>query len=89
MDIVSGIAIYLVIWWVALFCVLPWGFTCQENPEPGHAASAPANPRLGLKFLVTSGISAIIWLVIYVSMKSGIADFRSLAAAMMQKDEIR
>ncbi len=37
------IAIYFLIWWVALFAVLPWGVHIPDKAEPGHAQSAPAN----------------------------------------------
>ena len=89
MDPVTAIAVYLVIWWMVLFCVLPWNVKPEEQPQSGHVASAPARPRLGLKFLVTSGISAIIWLVVFFLVKSDIVDFRSIAAAMMQEDNAK
>lgn len=89
MDLVSGIAVYFMIWWVVLFMVLPWGYRPIENPELGHATSAPAKPHLKLKFLVTSGISAIIWLVVYLLVTHDVIDFRSIAAAMMQEDSAK
>ena len=44
-----GIATYVVIWWITIFAVLPWGVTPAQDGDPGHAAGAPANPRLLLK----------------------------------------
>jgi predicted secreted protein len=89
MGLATGIAVYLTIWWLVLFTVLPWGFRPEENPQTGHAVSAPAQPRLLLKFLVTSGISGIIWLVVYFLIKHDVIDFRSIAAAMMQEDNAK
>jgi predicted secreted protein len=89
MDVVSGLAVYFVIWWLVLFTVLPWGWKPEQQPGTGHAASAPANPRLVRKFLVTSGISAIIWLVVFCSIKYDVIDFRPDAAAMMQEDNAK
>jgi predicted secreted protein len=68
MNWFTAIMTYVIIWWTVLFAVLPWGNKPVENPEPGHAASAPAKPRLLIKFAVTSVISAVIlagvwWLI--------------------------
>ena len=30
------------------------------EPEKGHVPSAPVNPRIGLKFAITSGIIAVL-----------------------------
>jgi predicted secreted protein len=62
MSIVTSIAVYFVIWWIVLFAVLPWGVKVPENPEPGHATSAPEKPMLVRKALWTTLIAAIVWL---------------------------
>ena len=48
MGWVSGIAVYIVIWWLVIFMVLPWGVQPIErgDVEKGHAASAPLRPRM-------------------------------------------
>jgi predicted secreted protein len=76
MGWLSGIFIYALIWFVVLFAVLPWGVTVPENPEPGHAPSAPINPRIGLKMLATSIVAALIWAVVWYVMQSGWISFR-------------
>ena len=86
MDLVTGIVIYSIIWWLVLFCVLPFGVHYSPDPVVGHVTSAPVKPRLRIKFLVTSGISAIIFIVVFFLMKADVIDFRLLAAAMAQKD---
>ena len=63
-----GIIVFILIWWMVFFSVLPWGNRPAKNPESGHADSAPMKPRLGLKVLATTAIAivftAIAWLVI-------------------------
>lgn len=71
MDWFSGILVYFLIWWVVLFAILPWGVRIPDEPEPGHAAGAPSNPRLWLKALVTTIVSLVIWLAVYFVMQSG------------------
>jgi predicted secreted protein len=67
-----GAFIFLLIWWTVLFAVLPWGNRASEHVEPGHAPSAPENPRLLLKAIVTTGISLVIWVGIYYAISRGL-----------------
>ncbi|WP_119458620.1 DUF1467 family protein [Rhodospirillaceae bacterium SYSU D60014] len=76
MNWLSGLFVYLIIWWVVLFTVLPWGVRVPEEPEEGHASSAPENPRLWKKVLVTSVVSLLVWLLVYYIMESGIISVR-------------
>ncbi len=61
----TGLMVYLIIWWVVLLTVLPWGVKVPDNPEPGHATSAPQNPMMWRKVLITTLISAVLWGVAY------------------------
>ena len=72
MDFVGGIVAYLVIWVVVLFMVLPFGVRQPEETESGHMPGAPENPRIGLKFLVTTGIAAVIWAGLYFAIDYGL-----------------
>jgi predicted secreted protein len=69
MSLVTGLAIYFIIWWVTLFAVLPWGVRNAHESgvevEPGHADAAPVNPRLGVKFAVTSALAGVIFLFVW------------------------
>lgn len=55
--------IYAVSWWMVLFMVLPWGVRTAEKPAPGHAASAPLNPQLKRKLIVTSMLALLVPLI--------------------------
>ena len=57
----SQAAIFLLIWFVVLFAVLPWGVRQSPDPEPGHDPGAPTNPQLGRKAIVTTVISLLVW----------------------------
>jgi len=72
----TGILVFVMIWWVVLFMVLPWGVRVPDDPEPGHATSAPSNPMIGRKALITTAISAVIWVVIYLVIDSNLISFR-------------
>lgn len=71
MDLVGGIVAYLIIWVVVLFVVLPFGVRQPNEPEEGHMPGAPENPRIGLKFAVTTGITAVLWGILEIVVLNG------------------
>ena len=73
---VTGIVVYVLVWWVTLFAVLPLWVTPAEPNDPGHAVGAPQRPRLLLKMAITTVVSALIWLAIYLLVKSPWLSFR-------------
>ncbi len=75
MNWFTGIASYVVIWWLVIFTILPWGVRPAED-EMGQRAGAPSNPRLGLKAAVTTGVAAVLWGILYVIVSSDIWSFR-------------
>ncbi len=60
---------FVIIYMVVLFCVLPIGVKTPdeagETKLPGQADSAPVNPRLGFKFLLTFAITCVLFGVYY------------------------
>ena len=59
-----------------IFAVLPWGVKVPENPEPGHATSAPEKPMLWRKLAITTLISALLWGVAYLVVESDLISVR-------------
>jgi len=78
MNAFVGSAVFVIVWFLVLFMVLPWGAHPPEQPEEGHATSAPGNPRMGLKLLVTTAIAAVVWLAVDWVVASGLIDFRNM-----------
>lgn len=80
MNIAGGIVVFTIVWWTVFFAVLPWDIKSQweepENMPPGTDPGAPVNPQLKRKALRTTWITAIIWLVIELVMKSGLINLR-------------
>lgn len=79
MDIVSGVVVYILIWWWVLFMVLPFGARPAKAPEEGHAPSAPEKPRILIKLLITTIIAMGLWVVVWLIIQSGWFSFRDLA----------
>ncbi|MBV8575878.1 MAG: DUF1467 family protein [Acetobacteraceae bacterium] len=73
---VTGIVVYVLVWWITLFAVLPLWVTPAEPDDPGHAAGAPQHPRLLLKVTITTVVSALIWLAIFLLVRSPWLSFR-------------
>ena len=69
MGITGSIIVYVLIWWIIFFSLLPTGI--QSNKEVfkekigGMDPGAPKNPKIGKKFLLTTLITTIIFSVIY------------------------
>lgn len=81
MTWVSGVMVYLVVWWVVLFTVLPWGVRPPDTPQPGNAPSAPERPRLWLKAGITTALAALVWLAIYGIVESDLISLREVDPA--------
>ncbi len=69
MGITGSIIVYVIIWWIVFFSVLPIGI--QSNKEifkekiEGIDPGAPKNPKIAKKFLITTVITSVIFVVIY------------------------
>lgn len=86
MTIFSGIIVFLLIFWTLLFMILPWGNRAGDIPEEGMAGSAPANPRIKQKFLITLGISTILWIIIFTLIQMEVVDFYEISREMVRED---
>ena len=67
MGIVTGIVLYAIIWFMTLFVILPFRLKSQSEDGdvvPGTPGSAPAEPALRKRFLVTTLVAAVVWAII-------------------------
>ena len=78
MSLTLGFAVYVVIWWLTLFMILPWGIS-RVNPDdllPGEDPGAPAKPKILKKFIITTGVSLVFFVIFYFVYESGVISFR-------------
>ena len=80
MGITGSIIVYVLIWWIIFFSILPVGIQSnkekfKENIE-GIDPGAPKNPRIAKKFLITTIITSIIFIVIYYLVESNLLNLR-------------
>ena len=59
--------------------VQPYGAKAPERVGEGHATSAPAKPRMAMKLAITTGLSAVLFIIVYLVIASGIFSFRDFA----------
>jgi len=67
MGIATGLVLFAIIWFLTLFIVLQVGVTSQSDAGTrveGTHGSAPENPRLKRRFIVTTIVAAVIWAII-------------------------
>ncbi len=79
MTVFTGIIVYVLIWWTALFAVLPIGTRPdpEGDPSSGGWRGAPEQPLLFRKVLATTVLSAVLWLGVYALIESDWISFRS------------
>ena len=68
--------VFVIVWWLVLFMVLPFGARPPNEVEPGTAPSAPARPRMGLKIVATTVIAAALTALIMWLIQSGLVQLR-------------
>lgn len=72
-----AIALFLTIWWVVIFAVLPFGIRSQHEAGeivPGTDPGAPVATKLRRVALITTAISLAIWLPLYFALSHGWID---------------
>jgi len=74
MNPVSAVVLWLVIWFLTLFVILPLRLQSQSEAGdvvPGTPASAPVNPNLKKKAILVTIIATSIWVPVIAVIISG------------------
>ena len=81
MSIMGGIIIYVNLWMVILFMVLPFGIKNQvdsANYQKGTDPGAPVESKMKKKILITTLISTFIFSLIFAADKLDLFNIRKL-----------
>ena len=76
----TGLAIiYIIIWWIVFFAILPIDVERKkmiriEGEDPG----SPENPKIVKKFIYCTGITTILFIIIYLLMKFEYLNLRNI-----------
>ena len=79
MNPVTVVVVFIIIWWLILFMVLPWGISRTENPEAGHDPGAPARPMVVRKLLITTGLTIVLFGIFMAVVGSGDVSLQDLS----------
>jgi predicted secreted protein len=80
MGLITSLLIFIIVWWVVFFMVLPIGIRTQSDDgivEDGTDPGAPTNLNMVNKILITSGITIVLWLIIFVLVSTGVLSIYS------------
>ena len=81
MNLFTTAITFLVIWWLILFMVLPFGASPPEEVREGHASSAPAKPRMLIKLLITTVLAIGATAAVQWFLESGLIEIRPQRAS--------
>ncbi len=85
MSPITWFAIYMTIWWTVLFAVLPLGSRSFHEagitPPPGVDPGAPVNPNLKRKFITTTIVSAVVFVLLFLVLHFQLIRLPNLPAA--------
>ena len=79
MDWVSGITVYVLLWWWCFMMSLPFGVRPEAKPGKGHVASAPSSPMLWRKALAATLAALVLWFGVDWLIGSGLFSMRQAA----------
>jgi predicted secreted protein len=72
MTISLGIALYLMIWFITLFAVLPFGVRTQAEAGDvvaGTPESAPAAPRMVRVVFINTVVAALVFAFVWIALE--------------------
>jgi|TARA_B100001063_G_scaffold237594_1_gene258667 predicted secreted protein len=77
---VTGLAIiYIIIWWVVFFAILPIDVERKKLIKiDGEDPGSPENPKMLKKFIYCTVITTILFIIIYLLMKFEYLNLRNI-----------
>ena len=66
MSVTGSIVIFVIIWWIVFFSLLPIDVNRNKKTQiEGEDPGSPENPKILKKFIYTTIISTMVFLIIY------------------------
>jgi predicted secreted protein len=77
MNWFTGVVLFVMIWWTALFAVLPIGTKPMAQPDDKSGwRGAPERPNILGKVIVTTLVASVLWAGSYLLIRSDYVSFR-------------
>ena len=78
MDFVSGLVVFILLWWWVFLMSLPFGIKTPDEVESGHATSAPDRPMLQRKVTISTVIASVLFALVYWVIDKGLISLSQL-----------
>ena len=78
----TGLVVFIMTWWTLLFAVLPFGHERDEDGTPKFA-------NIKKKFIWTTLVTIIVWIIIYLIIDAEIISFQDMAQEMFEEDRVK
>ncbi len=79
MSITGSIVIFVILWWIIFFSLLPIDVNREKKSIiKGSDAGAPENPKIIKKFIYSTLITSILFIIIYILVKYELLNIRNL-----------
>ena len=77
---ITGLAIiYIIIWWIVFFAILPIDVDRQKSIKiDGEDPGSPENPKMLKKFIYCTVITTVLFTIIYLLMKFEYLNLRNI-----------
>jgi len=77
---ITGLAIiFIIIWWIVFFAILPIDVERKKLIKiDGEDPGSPENPKMIKKFIYCTGITTILFIIIYLLMKFEYLNLRNI-----------
>ena len=77
---ITGLAIiYIIIWWIVFFGILPIDVERNKSIKvEGEDPGSPENPKMMKKYIYCTGITTVIFIIIFLLMKFEYLNLRNI-----------
>ena len=76
----TGLAIiYIILWWIIFFAILPIDVERNKTLKvEGEDPGSPENPKMFKKFIYCTGITTVLFIIIFLLMKFEYLNLRNI-----------
>jgi len=81
MSITGSIVVFIILWWLILFMILPRNINAQQEKRSiieGTDPGAPSNPNIFKKLVLTTVIASLLFAIIFVLTYFDILNIREI-----------
>ena len=81
MSITGSVVVFIILWWLVLFIILPRNINSQQekgNIIEGTDPGAPTNPNIVKKLVITTFITSLLFAIIFFLTYFNILNIREI-----------